>query len=70
MDAILFPETFITNPPYPIPFPPSKPVIQSNPQKSFVEALGNVCNTPTSQLPIPCSKGDKLAISILEDETF
>lgn len=36
--------------------------------KSFVEAVNNVCDIPTSQLPMPCIKGDRLAIVILEDE--
>lgn len=38
------------------------------PQKSFVEALSNVCNILTSQLAVPYMKGDQFAISITEDE--
>ncbi|GAU48100.1 hypothetical protein TSUD_133200 [Trifolium subterraneum] len=37
-------------------------------QKSFIDAVNNVCDIPLSQLPIPCVKGDNYAISIPEDE--
>src|SRR4051812_43341218 len=36
--------------------------------KLFVEAISNVCVIPTSQLPTPCVKGDRLSIMIPEDE--
>jgi hypothetical protein len=41
---------------------------QTKPQKSFVQALNNVCDIPTSQLPQACVKGDRLAISIPEED--
>jgi hypothetical protein len=51
------------------PPPPSKP----NPspitqQKTFVQALSNVCDIPQSQLQKPCVKGDEMSIIILEEE--
>ncbi|WJX32856.1 hypothetical protein P8452_21135 [Trifolium repens] len=49
--------------------PPSNPIQpkpQPKSQKSFADALNNVCDIPTSQLPQPCVKGDRLAISIPE----
>jgi hypothetical protein len=53
----------------------SSPQKQSNPpsnnlknQKSFAQALTNVCDIPASQLPQPCVKGDRLAISIPDEE--
>ncbi|XP_058754626.1 uncharacterized protein LOC131627787 [Vicia villosa] len=37
--------------------------------KSFVSVVSNnVCDIPLSQLPTPCLKGDRLAITIPEDE--
>ncbi|MCH80720.1 DUF4283 domain protein, partial [Trifolium medium] len=43
---------------------------QSNPktQKSFADAVNNVCDIPESQFPKPCIKGDRWAIPIPEDE--
>jgi hypothetical protein len=38
------------------------------PPKSFVQAVSNVCEIPTSQLPQACVKGDRLAIAIPEGE--
>lgn len=37
-------------------------------QKTFAQALSNVCDVPLSQLPQPCLKGDRVAIEIPEDE--
>lgn len=37
-------------------------------QKSFVEAVNNVCCIPVSQLPKPYVKGDKISILILDDK--
>ncbi|GAU40165.1 hypothetical protein TSUD_292700 [Trifolium subterraneum] len=37
-------------------------------QKTFAQAVSNVCDIPLSQFPKPCVKGDDLAISIPEDE--
>ncbi|MCI06020.1 pectin acetylesterase, partial [Trifolium medium] len=37
-------------------------------QKSFVQALSNVCDIPLSQLPKSCVKGDNIAILIPEEE--
>jgi hypothetical protein len=34
----------------------------------FAQALSNVCDIPLSQLPKPCVKGDRIAITIPEDE--
>jgi hypothetical protein len=46
------------------PLPPSPPTQQ----KTFAQALSNVCDIPLSQLPKPCVKGDRIAITIPEDE--
>ncbi|KAK2434847.1 hypothetical protein QL285_019959 [Trifolium repens] len=51
--------------------PPKQPNPPSNNlknQKSFAQALTNVCDIPASQLPQPCVKGDRLAISIPDEE--
>jgi hypothetical protein len=37
-------------------------------QKTFAQALNNVCDIPLSQFPKPCVKGDSLSISIPEEE--
>jgi hypothetical protein len=37
-------------------------------QKTFAQALSNVCDIPTSQLPQPCLKGDRFAIAIPDEE--
>jgi hypothetical protein len=42
--------------------------IPPKPQKSFAQALTNVCDIPISQFPQPCVKGDRLAIPISKDE--
>lgn len=44
--------------------PATKPVLN----KSFAQALNNVCDIPQSQLPKPSKKGDNFAISIPDDE--
>lgn len=36
--------------------------------KTFASVGENICNIPQSQLPIPCMKGDRLAIIISEEE--
>lgn len=55
-----------------VPIPAPKPAIKvpstSNQQKTFAQALSNVCDIPLNQLPQPCLKGDHLAIEIPEDE--
>jgi hypothetical protein len=48
--------------------PQSQPIPPPKNQKSFAQALTNVCDIPASQLPQPCVKGDRLAISIPDDE--
>ncbi|MCH83819.1 hypothetical protein A2U01_0004645 [Trifolium medium] len=45
---------------------PDPVVNQPKSQKSFAQAVNNVCDIPLSQLPQPCVKGDGLAISIPE----
>jgi hypothetical protein len=40
----------------------------SKPQKTFAQAVNNICDIPLSQLPQPVVKGDRLAIEI--PETF
>ncbi|XP_058776274.1 uncharacterized protein LOC131650588 [Vicia villosa] len=43
--------------------------IDSNRVKSFASVVSNnVCDIPLSQLPTPCLKGDRLEITIPEDE--
>ncbi|KAK2418107.1 hypothetical protein QL285_040346 [Trifolium repens] len=37
-------------------------------QKTFVQAVNNVCDIPTNQLPKPCVKGNKISIIIPEDD--
>ncbi|MCI55944.1 pectin acetylesterase, partial [Trifolium medium] len=37
-------------------------------KKSFADAVNNVCDIPTSQLPLPVVKGNNIAISMPEDE--
>ncbi|XP_058725921.1 uncharacterized protein LOC131597230 [Vicia villosa] len=64
--ADLFPEAVLQK--------STEPNCKSKPQeqvksKSFAAVLSeNVCDIPLSQLPIPCLKGDRLAIAIPEDE--
>ncbi|MCI59006.1 hypothetical protein A2U01_0080261, partial [Trifolium medium] len=41
---------------------------QPKTQKSFAQAVNNVCEIPLSQLPQPCVKGDRIAIPIPEAE--
>jgi hypothetical protein len=48
--------------------PPIQQKIPVKTQKSFAQALSNVCDIPASQFPQPCFKGDKLAIPIPDDE--
>jgi hypothetical protein len=43
------------------PPPPEKP-------KSFAQVLNNVCDIPISQLPQSCLKGDRVALTIPEEE--
>ncbi|GAU32780.1 hypothetical protein TSUD_152280 [Trifolium subterraneum] len=48
----------------------SKPIpenLKPKPQKSFVQAVKNVCEIPLSQLPQACVKGNRLAIEIPEE---
>lgn len=51
---------------------PSSPVLPSpslpQKKKSFEQALNNACDIPLSQLPVPCLKGDAVAVQIPEDE--
>jgi len=53
--------------PNPKPNPSSLPVPKTQ-QKTFAQALSNVCDVPLSQLPQPCMKGDRVSIEIPEDE--
>jgi hypothetical protein len=50
--------------------PPPQPTFKppTFQQKTFAQALSNVCDIPLNQLPQPCLKGDQLAIEIPEDE--
>lgn len=42
---------------------------EQNHVKSFGDVVSNnVCDIPLSQFPTPCLKGDRLAITIPEDE--
>jgi len=41
---------------------------QTRHQKTFAQAVGNICDIPLSQLPKPCLKGDDRAIQIHDDE--
>ena len=51
------------------PPPPTKPKTASFvQQKTFVQAVNNVCDIPHSQLPKPCVKGNEIAIEIPDDE--
>ncbi|XP_058783717.1 uncharacterized protein LOC131658440 [Vicia villosa] len=66
---ILFPET---NPHLPPPrnLSTTKSLLNlsNKPTKSYVKLMSNVCNIPLSQLPTPCIKGDRVSITIPEDE--
>jgi len=66
---IIIPWPCLIDPPTtkPQPIPNPKPV-PKNQQKTFAQALSNVCDVPLSQLPQTCMKGDKVAIEIPEDE--
>jgi hypothetical protein len=69
-----------TSPPILIPWPclyqsppttnlkPDDPKPDPKPTKSFAQALSNVCDIPNSQLPQPVIKGDRVSITIPEDE--
>ncbi|KAK2403140.1 hypothetical protein QL285_052602 [Trifolium repens] len=46
--------------------PQNKIIEPAKPQKSFVQALTNLCDIPISQLPQPVVKGERLAIEIPE----
>jgi len=58
---------------YSEPISTVKPTSKKDPtplthQKTFAQALSNVCDIPLSQLPQPCMKGDHFAIAIPDDE--
>jgi hypothetical protein len=46
--------------------PQNKIIEPAKPQKSFAQALTNLCDIPISQLPQPVVKGERLAIEIPE----
>jgi hypothetical protein len=46
--------------------PQNKPIESVKPQKSFAQALTNLCDIPISQFPQPVVKGERLAIEIPE----
>jgi hypothetical protein len=46
--------------------PKNKTIEPVKPQKSFAQALTNLCDIPVSQLPQPVVKGERLAIEIPE----
>lgn len=45
--------------------PPSPPPIA---HKKIVQALNHACDIPLSQLPVPCMKGNALAVTMPEEE--
>jgi len=47
---------------------PDEPKPTPKPIKSFAHALTNVCDIPNSQLPQPVIKGDRVSITIPEDD--
>lgn len=70
----LFPESFL--PPTSSPPPssalsplqnPSSSSPPPQPTKTFAQAL-NACDIPLSQLPVPCIKGNAVAVKIPEEE--
>ncbi|XP_058733808.1 uncharacterized protein LOC131605477 [Vicia villosa] len=63
----LFPEIFpkTSSPSHP---PLSPPVTHPPLKKSFAQALHGVCDIPVSQLPPVIIKGDRLSITIPEEE--
>ncbi|XP_058776574.1 uncharacterized protein LOC131650888 [Vicia villosa] len=64
--ALLFPETNLSSLPPSEPNPTNK---HSAPPKSFANVVAdNVCDIPLSQFPPACVKGDRLAITIPEEE--
>jgi hypothetical protein len=50
----------------PKPQPDQKTTPKSN--KTFAQALSNVCDIPLSQFPTTCVKGDRLSVEIPEEE--
>jgi hypothetical protein len=48
--------------------PPAQATAQKQPSRTFAQALHSVCDIPVSQFPTPVVKGDRLSISIPEDE--
>lgn len=44
---------------------PSPPIAM---KKTFAQALNHACDIPLSQLPVPCMKGDALAVTIPEED--
>jgi hypothetical protein len=50
--------------------PNSEPTLVPNQQqqKTFVQSVNNVCDIPTNQLPKPCLKGNRISITIPEDD--
>jgi hypothetical protein len=44
--------------------PKNKIIEPAKPQKSFAQALTNICDIPLSQFPQPVVKGERLAIEI------
>jgi hypothetical protein len=70
-------KTTAANPPVIIPWPCLSQSMNDNPplqisppiqQRSFAQALTNVCDIPLSQLPKACVKGDRVAIAIPEKD--
>jgi hypothetical protein len=51
----------------PKPLSPSKSSTPTQ-QRTFAQALNNVCDIPLSQFPKPCVKGDRWSIAIPEEE--
>lgn len=49
---------------------PNGVTVTKNQQKTFAQALSNVCDVPLSQLPQPIKKGNQVAIEIPEEEYF
>lgn len=74
---LLFPELSSPSPLSSSSSPHQPPLLQDSaqipssspkPTKTFVQALNNACDIPLSQLPIPCVKGDVIAVKIPEEE--
>lgn len=68
IDPFMIPWPCLYEPPIKSNPKPDDPKPQPKPIKCFAQALTNVCDIPTSELPQPIIKGDGVSISIPDDD--